>query len=89
MYLGEYKRDKFEPSISLALSLKTNEYKNIINFSVNDDRVIKYLKCETLNVSDFNSEGYVLVCVNNYPLGFGIVNNGTLKNKYPANYRYK
>ena len=89
LYLGEYKRDKFEPSISLALSLKANEYKNIISFSVDDDRVIKYLKCETLNVSDFNSEGYALVCVNNYPLGFGIVNNGTLKNKYPANYRYK
>ena len=89
LYIGEYKHDKFEPSQALAMSLKQSEYSNIINFDLNDDRVIKYLKCETLDVKDIPISGYVLVCVNSFPLGFGIVNNGILKNKYPANYRYQ
>lgn len=89
LFLGEYKHDKFDPSIALALNLKVNEYSNILNLSLDDPRVIKYLKCETLDIKDFNLEGIVLVCVNNFPLGFGVVNKGILKNKYPANYRYQ
>ena len=89
LYLGEYRHDRFEPSIALAMALKENEYKNTINLSINDERVLKYLRCETINVSDFNKEGYVLITVEGYPLGFGVVNKGILKNKYPANYRYK
>lgn len=89
LLLGEYKHDKFEPSISLALALKKEEYNNIINFNLDDLRVYKYLKCETLDVKDKHVEGYVLVCVDNYPLGFGLVKKGILKNKYPANYRYQ
>lgn len=89
LYLGEYKHGKFEPSQALASSLKMNEYKNIINFNLDDERVIKYLKCETLDVKDKHVEGYVLVCVDGFPIGFGKVNKGILKNKYPVNYRYK
>ena len=89
LLLGEYKADKFIPAHSLALSLKSDEYDNILNFNVDDDRVIKYLKCETLDVKDKYVSGYVLVCVDNFPLGFGEVNKGILKNKYPANYRYR
>ena len=89
LYLGEYKHNKFEPSQALAMSLNKNEYKNILNFDLDDTRVIKYLKCETLDVKDKYINGYVLVCVDGYPLGFGKVDKGILKNKYPANYRYK
>ena len=89
LLLGEYKNDKFEPAHSLACALKYDEYKNTLNFSLDDDRVIKYLKCETLDVKDKYVDGLVLVCVDKHPLGFGIVNKGILKNKYPSNYRYK
>lgn len=89
LYLGEYKHSKFEPSEALAMSLKSCEYNNILNFNLEDERVIKYLKCETLDVKDKYVSGYVLVCVDNYPLGFGKVDKGILKNKYPANYRYQ
>lgn len=89
LFLGETKHDKFEPSEALALALKANEYDNIINLNNDDDRVLKYLKCETLDVKDMHKDGLVLVCVDNYPLGFGKIDKGILKNKYPANYRYK
>lgn len=89
LLLGEYKHDKFEPSIALALSIKQSDYKNIINFNLDDERVIKFLKCETLDVKDKHKEGYTLVCVDNFPLGFIVINKGIGKNKYPANYRYR
>ncbi len=89
LYLGESRHDRFEPSLALALALKEKEYKNTVSLSIEDERVLKYLRCETINVSDFDKEGYVLIAVEGYPLGFGIVNKGILKNKYPANYRYK
>ena len=88
LYMGEYKHDKFEPSQALAMSLKMEEFDNVINFSLDDNRVLKYLKCETLDVKDKYVNGYVLVCVNSFPLGFGKVDKGILKNKLPANYRY-
>ncbi len=89
LYLGEEKHGKFEPSQALALALKENEFTSVINLSNDDPRVIKFLKCETLDVKEFKNDGYTLVCVDHYPLGFGIVKNGTLKNKYPANHRYQ
>ena len=88
LYLGEMRHDHFEPSQALAMALNPNDYENTIRLHLDDERVLKYLKCETLNVSDFNVKGNVLVCLENYPLGFGKVSGGILKNRYPANYRY-
>ena len=86
LYLGEMKHERFEPAIALALG--KNRFKNILNLELEDQRVIKYLKCETLDVKDKHLEGLTLVCVDGYPLGFGMISKGLLKNKYPANYRY-
>ena len=40
----------------------------------------KFLKGETINCPE-HLKGYVLACVDNYPLGFGKASNGILKNK--------
>ena len=71
------------------MALDRQSFRNTIDLKADDERVIKYLKCETINVSDFDKEGYVLMMVNQQPLGFGISHKGILKNKYPAGYRYK
>ncbi len=89
LYLGDLKHGRFEPSQALSFSLKEGDYENTMNFDIADERVIRYLKCETLDVKDKNCEGLVLVCVEHFPLGFGKVSGGILKNRYPANYRYK
>lgn len=85
LYLGECKKNRFEPSQSLAMALKSSEYSNIVDLSADDPRVIKYLKGETIDVDGKN--GIVLVCVDSYPLGWGKLNNGTLKNKYLSGWR--
>ena len=89
LYLGERRHERFEPSYALAMSLRSDQYSNILNLSINDNRVIKYLKVETLDVKDRHMNGLVLVCVDDLPLGFGVISKGILKNKLPAQYRYQ
>ena len=85
LYLGELKKNRFEPSQSLAMALKKEEYTNVIDLSADDERVIKYLKGETIEAE--GSNGWALVCVDSYPLGWGKLNNGVLKNKYLPGWR--
>jgi len=90
LLLGELKKNRFEPSQALAMCLKKEEYKKIIDLSVEDDRIRRYLKGETLDVDDLvknKDKGWYLVCVDGYPLGFGKLSNGTLKNKYLPGWR--
>ena len=91
LLLGEVKKNRFEPSQALAMCLKKEEYPRILDLPVSDDRVIKYLKGETLDVEDITSrkeKGWYLVCVDGYPLGFGKLANQTLKNKYLPGWRW-
>ena len=91
LLIGEIKKNHFEPSQALALSLKKEEFTQVLDFNVDDIRVIKYLKGETLDIKDMDSKmsGWVLICVNGYPLGFGKVTKGILKNKYAQGWRWQ
>ena len=91
LLLGELKKNRFEPGQALAMYLKKEEYENILDLSVEDDRVIRYLKGETLEVEDLVSagaKGWYLVCVDGYPLGFGKLASQVLKNKYLPGWRW-
>lgn len=143
LYLGEIKKNRFEPSQSFAMALKgpammsgsggkpgkneklsvheslgrgekpgkneklsvhenlgrgenpsshegLGEYVSYVNFDYSDERVRRYLCGETVEVDDLSparSKGWQLVCVNGYPLGWGKLVNGTLKNKYHPGWR--
>lgn len=90
LLLGELKKNRFEPSQAFAMNLKKSEYKKVIDLSAEDDRIARYLKGETLEVEDITSskdKGWYLVCVDSYPLGWGKLSNGTLKNKYLPGWR--
>lgn len=90
LLLGELKKKRFEPSQALAMTLKKEEYKHSIDFPVSDERVKRYLKGETLEVDDLVGEkesGWYLVCVDSYPLGWGKLSRGSLKNKYLPGWR--
>lgn len=90
LLLGELKKNRFEPSQALAMCLKKEEYRKIIDISSEDDRINRYLKGETLEVDDLTdkkAKGWYLVCVDGYPLGWGKIAGGTLKNKYLPGWR--
>jgi NOL1/NOP2/sun family putative RNA methylase len=92
LYLGELKKDRFEPGQSFAVALRKEEYASTIDLDWSDERVMRYLKGETIDVDDVpvqRKKGWQLVCVNGYPLGWGKLVNGTLKNKYLASWRAK
>lgn len=87
LLLGEMKKNRFEPSQALACALKSTEYDNIYSLSAEDEDVIRYLKCETITAKEEIMDGFVLVCVDGYPLGWGKASNGVIKNKYLAGWR--
>ena len=125
LYLGEIKKNRFEPSQSFAMALKGSammpggeekpgknerlsvyeslgrgenpnsheglgEYASYVDFDYSDERVRRYLCGETVEVDDLSParpKGWQLVCVNGYPLGWGKLVNGTLKNKYHPGWR--
>ena len=88
LFLGEMKKGRFEPSQSLALALKAEEYPNVLDLKIDDDRVVRYLKCESIDVEDGEvNDGYCLVAVDGYPLGWGKVDKGRFKNKYLPSWR--
>ncbi len=90
LLLGELKKNRFEPSQALAMCLKKEEYGKVLNLKAEDVRISRYLKGETLEVSDFlpeTSNGWYLVCVDGYPLGWGKLTRGTMKNKYLPGWR--
>ena len=91
LLLGEMKKNRFEPSQALAMALQMSEYDKIINLPASDERVVKYLKGETLDFENENDyqDGWNLFCVDGYPLGWGKYSKGALKNKYLAGWRWQ
>lgn len=92
LLLGEVKKNRFEPSQALAMVLKISEYDKTISLPVEDERVVKYLKGETIDLEDYAetiTEGWNLFCVDGYPLGWGKFHGSSLKNKYLAGWRWQ
>ena len=90
LLLGEIKKNRFEPSQALAMYLDKEDYTYVLDFPSSDERITRYLKGETLDVDDMVSEkekGWYLVCVDGFPLGWGKLNRGQLKNKYLPGWR--
>ncbi|MCL2399315.1 MAG: RsmF rRNA methyltransferase first C-terminal domain-containing protein [Defluviitaleaceae bacterium] len=86
-YLGDVKKDRFEPSHALAMGLINSDAQEIVNFCADDDNCTGYLRGESLDLGEFShspkEKAWVLVCVNGFPLGWARSVNGRLKNKYP------
>lgn len=88
LYLGVIKKNRFEPSQSLAMALTQSQFPNTVSLGVDDPRVMKYLKGETIEDISGAKDGYVLFCVDGFPLGWGKLSGTTLKNKYHTGWRW-
>ena len=56
LYMGDMKKNRFEPSQSLAMFLKKEQFPNVFNMLVDDERVIKYLKGETIELNEYEEK---------------------------------
>ena len=71
VHLGTLKKNRFEPSHALALSLKMEEVMSSINFSADSNEIADYLRGQTLSTE--NKDGWALICVDGYSIGWGKV----------------
>ena len=90
LYLGECRKNRFEPSQAIAMALRDGDFDQTLDLPSDDPRVLRYLKGETLDISDHPElEGLVLLETDGFSLGFGKARRGTLKNLYLAGWRYQ
>lgn len=90
LYLGEFKKNRFEPSQSFAMALSAERCKSYISLPRADERVERYLRGETIfggQEAENQENGWKLVCVDSFPLGWGKLLNGVIKNKVLASWR--
>ncbi len=86
-YLGDVKKKRFEPSQAMAMGLKKEEAKYTVNFDLEDPRVIRYLKGETMEVE--GEAGWNLVCVDGHPIGWGKIQGHMMKNKILPGWKWE
>lgn len=85
LYLGECKKGRFEPSLSLALTLQLKDVKRFYNYHENSQEIKDYIKGLTLQ--GHQEKGYGVIFVDGYPLSFYKESNGQIKNLYPKGLR--
>ena len=85
LYLGECKKGRFEPSLSLALTLSKEDVKRSYDYSCDSQEIKDYLSGLTLKGE--GKKGYGVIFVDGYPLSFYKESNNQVKNLYPKGLR--
>jgi NOL1/NOP2/sun family putative RNA methylase len=82
VWLGNFKKGRFEPAHPLALMLKAEDCRKVMDIQAEDPLLRKYLRGEPLPSA--GEAGWVLVCVDGYGLGWGKGVQGVVKYQYPG-----
>ena len=89
LHIGEFKKNRFEPSHALALALGSKDVVGWLDFPADSPNVLAYLRGESISAECQNDipKGWCLVGVDGYSLGWGKYAGGQLKNHYPKGLR--
>lgn len=107
LYLGELKKNRFEPSQELAMAIgarpdpacgqpgspageKTGSVSDdgtSICIPADDERLQAFLRGESVRLQGAGENGWRLVCAGRWPVGWGKLTGGILKNHIPASWR--
>ena len=85
-WLGTILKDRFEPSHALALGLPPRTARRIASLAADDARLSAYLHGQAF--ADPGEDGWTLVCMDGYPLGWAKRVAGILKSHYPRGLRW-
>lgn len=86
-YLGEFKKNRFEPSHALAMALTNREAQQTTPLTMKQPAIVAaYLRGETVQ-SDREHTGWTLVTVDGFPLGWGKQVGSVVKNHLPKQLR--
>ena len=86
-WLGTLKTKRFEPSHALALGLSASQAQRRLDLGRDDPRLAAYLT--GLELESAGGDGWVLVCVDGFPLGWGRRKRGVVRNAYPKGLRLR
>ncbi|HEX6070151.1 MAG TPA: RsmB/NOP family class I SAM-dependent RNA methyltransferase, partial [Longimicrobiaceae bacterium] len=84
-WLGSARKGRFEPSHSLAMAITPAEAARSLSFPADGREVAAFLRGESLRID--GESGWVLVCVEGFPIGWGKRSGGIVKNHYPRGLR--
>ncbi|WP_198592121.1 methyltransferase RsmF C-terminal domain-like protein [Kyrpidia spormannii] len=84
---GAVRGATFLPAHSLAMSLPFEESPRAITWPANTPEVVEWLKGRSLPAPPGAEPGWVRVGVDGFPLGWGKISAGQLKNHYPKGLR--
>ncbi len=85
LHLGTMKKNRFEPSHALALSLGKEDAFHVWNLASDSYEVKAYLNGQTLNAE--GEKGWYLITADDYSIGWGKLAGGIMKNHYPKGLR--
>lgn len=85
LHLGTFKKNRFEPSHALALSLSPEKAVRTVNLSLASEEARVYMRGESLSCQGL--KGWTLVCIEGCSAGWGKAAGGILKNHYPRGLR--
>ncbi|MGA2488822.1 MAG: RsmB/NOP family class I SAM-dependent RNA methyltransferase [Anaerolineales bacterium] len=85
VWLGTFKKERFEPAHPLAVFLRPGQARNGLDLPADSRELAAYLRGETIR-SD-GTPGWTLVSVEGWPLGWGKRVQGMLKNHYPKGWQ--
>ena len=83
LQLGEYKKNRFEPSHALAMALKSCEVKRVLSLTKQDAEM--YLSGQALEAGGL--KGWTLVTYKDVSLGWCKCDGAIAKNHYPKGLR--
>ena len=84
-WLGSIDKERFTPSHSLALGITAAKAKHILPLRVGDRRLTSYLIGESF--ADTGENGWILITVDDFPIGWGKRVQNVMKNFYPRGLR--
>lgn len=88
--LGEVKSGRVIPSQAYAMTLKEGDYEPALRLALDDERVARYLKGESLPVHEedhLDRDGEVLVLIDGFAAGWGKVQGRRIKNQLLPGWR--
>ena len=80
LLVGTVRKRRFLPAHALALSLRPGEARRTLDFPADAPEIARYLRGETLRAP--GPDGWLVVTVDGFPLGWGRRVRGTVKNHY-------
>lgn len=85
LHIGTLKKNRFEPSHALALSLAPTDAVNVYNLDSKENTIHAYLNGQTFPAE--GEKGWYLICVDGFSIGWGKLAGGIMKNHYPKGLR--